>query len=74
MKTRIRPKVTQMNSVGLVEKIILLSPALIFPDVSIYHYYYMFYFILIKTEKKYINHLYACRKEQHIKNFMIIEM
>ena len=66
MKIRIWLKVAQTDPVGLVEKIILLSSALIFPDRSIYHYY-MLYFILLKR-KKHINHLYAFRKEQHIKN------
>ena len=49
------------------EKLCLLSLIQSFPDDPILHYY-MLYFILIKTQKKHINYLYAFRKEQYIKN------
>ena len=49
-------------------KLCLLSLVQSFPDDPILHYY-MLYFILIKTQKiPHINHLYAFRKEQDIKN------
>ena len=72
MKIRIWLKVAQTSPLGLIEEIILLSLGPGFPRTAhftLFHFYTTTCSTLyLLKRKKNINHLYAFRKEQYIKN------
>ena len=72
MKIRIWLKVAQTSPLGLIKEIILLSLGPGFPRTvhfTLLHFYTTTCSTLyLLKHKKNINHLYAFRKEQYIKN------